>query len=177
LAVNLASAWLLRNDPRTHNDGQGQQWGHRHNHADHNIRAAYAHVMADALTSVLAIMALVAGRFRGWIWMDPVIGVVGALVIAYWSAGLIRSAGAVLLDTMPDASLAGIVRERLETGSDRVSDLHMWRVGPGHVALIVAIVSDRPLSPAIYKRRLEGIEGLSHVTVEVQPSDENETPG
>jgi cation diffusion facilitator family transporter len=178
LAVNLASAWLLAGD---HHHGHGHK--HDHDHEDHhhghthgnqhhhggdtNIRAAYLHVLADALTSVLAIVALLAGRFYGWSWLDPVMGVVGAVVIAQWSWGLIRTAGATLLDAVPDQTLARSVRERIEVGEDRVTDLHLWRLGPGHAGLIVAVVSDAPHSPEVYKQRLSGIKGLSHVTVEV----------
>ena len=128
------------------------------------------HVLADALTSVAAIVALVAGRFLGWTILDPVIGVVGALVIGHWSIGLIRSAAASLLDMGNDPRLVERIRARLETGSDRVCDLHLWRLAPGHQALMVSITSDAPLPPAGYKARLAGIAGLSHVTVEVNPS-------
>jgi cation diffusion facilitator family transporter len=152
----------------------GMRHHHGHAHGDHhhhggdtNIRAAYLHVLADALTSVLAIVALLAGRFYGWSWLDPVMGVVGALVIAQWSWGLIRTAGATLLDAVPDQTLARSVRERIEVGEDRVTDLHLWRLGPGHAGLIVSVVSDAPQPPDVYKSRLAGIEGLSHVTVEV----------
>ena len=133
------------------------------------MRAAYMHVIADALTSVLAIAALLAGRFYGWVWMDPVMGVVGAIVIAHWSVRLLRQSGAVLVDVTVDSRLATRIRERLEAGSDRVTDLHLWRVGPGHAALIAALVSDRPQSPEHYKARLAQIEGLSHITIEVHP--------
>ena len=119
------------------------------------------------MTSVLAIAALLTGRFYGWVWMDPMMGIVGAGFIAAWSIGLIRSSGAVLLDTVPDPKLAGLIRERLETGDDRLADLHLWRVGPGHTAMVAAIVSDQPQSPGTYKAKLDGIDGLSHVTVEV----------
>jgi cation diffusion facilitator family transporter len=178
LAVNLASAWLLAGGHHHHDHGHhhGHEGHHRHGHAhadhnhhggDTNIRAAYLHVLADALTSVLAIVALLAGRFYGWSWLDPVMGVVGALVIAQWSWGLIRAAGATLLDTVPDQTLARSVRERIEVGEDRVTDLHLWRLGPGHAGLIVSVVSDAPQPPDVYKQRLSGINGLSHVTVEV----------
>ena len=96
-------------------------------------------------------------------------GVVGALVIASWSWGLLRASGAVLIDAIPDPKLAEVVRARLEVDGDRVSDLHLWRVGPGHAALVVALVSDHPQQPAAYKSKLEGIALLSHVTVEVNP--------
>ncbi|MBD2750486.1 CDF family Co(II)/Ni(II) efflux transporter DmeF [Microvirga sp. BT688] len=175
LAVNLASAWLLAGDHHHHGHDHGHYHGHGHTHGDHhhhggdtNIRAAYLHVLADALTSVLAIVALLAGRVYGWSWLDPVMGVVGAVIIAHWSWGLIRTAGATLLDAVPDQTLARSVRERIEVGEDRVTDLHLWRLGPGHSGLIVSVVSDTPHPPDVYKQRLSGIEGLSHVTVEVQ---------
>ena len=163
LGVNLASAWLLR-DRNEHAKAQGAS---HHHHRDHNLRAAYRHVLADALTSVLAIFALLTGRFYGWTWMDPVMGIVGAAVIAHWSYGLLRSSGAVLLDTVSDPQLATEIRKRLQVGTDRIADLHLWRLGPGHAALIVSIVADQPQPPNRYKARLDGLRGLSHVTVEV----------
>jgi cation diffusion facilitator family transporter len=162
LGVNLLSAWVL-GDQHDHQHDHDDAYDH-HTHAhDHNLRAAY--FLADAMTSVLAIVALLAGRFYGWVWMDPLMGIVGACVIAVWSWGLIRSSGAVLLDTVPDARLANC--ERIEIGSDRVADLHVWRVGPGHTAVIAAVVSDEPQPPRTYKARLDGLSGLSHVTIEV----------
>ena len=134
------------------------------------MRGAFLHVVADALTSVLAIAALLAGRFYGWIWMDPLMGIVGALLIARWSVGLLRDAGAVLLDAVPDRAMAAEVRRRLEVGGDRLADLHLWRLGPGHIGLVTSIVSDAPQAPDAYKARLDGIEGLSHITVEVHAS-------
>jgi cation diffusion facilitator family transporter len=170
LAVNLASAWLLHDDHEDHHhhhDEHDEDEGHHHHHHDHNLRAAYLHVIADAMTSVLAIVALLAGRFYGWVWMDPIMGVVGALVISHWSFRLLRASGAVLVDVVVDKRMAEQVRQKLELGSDRVTDLHLWRVGPGHAALIASVVSDQPQSPDAYKARLESIEGLSHVTIEV----------
>lgn len=161
LGVNLVSTWLLRAQHTHEHDD--------HRDHDHNLRAAYLHVLADAMTSVLAIAALLAGRFYGWVWMDPVMGIVGALVIAHWSIGLLRSSGAVLLDAVADPQLAILIRERLEVGTDRVADLHLWRLGPGHAAVIATVVADDAQPPDQYKVRLDGIHGLSHVTIEVQP--------
>jgi cation diffusion facilitator family transporter len=183
LAVNLASAWLLfdREQGHHHNhshdhrhDGHSHEHQAHHDHAHHdlNLRAAYLHVVADALTSILAIVALLAGRYFGWIWLDPVIGIVGAIVIAQWSITLIRSSAATLLDTIPDRELENGIRARLETGTDRISDLHLWRVGPGHHAAIISIVADQPQAPAVYKRKLASLSRLSHVTVEVAPCSE-----
>lgn len=126
-------------------------------------------MLADALTSVLAIVALVAGRSYGWNWMDPLMGIVGAVVIARWSWGLVRSSALVLLDAVPDAGLVERIRNGIEVEGDRVCDLHLWQLGPGHLAAIVAVVSDRPKPPGAYKARLDGLVGLSHLTVEVHP--------
>jgi cation diffusion facilitator family transporter len=173
LGVNLASAWLLRERPHhpLHAREGGPErgfHGHAHVHArDHNLRGAYLHVLADALTSVLAIAGLLAGRMFGWIWMDPLMAAIGALVIASWSHGLIRSTGAVLLDTVPSATLAETIRRRLEVAGDRVSDLHLWSVGPGNMAVIAAVISDAPQPPDAYKARLKDLPGLAHMTVEV----------
>jgi cation diffusion facilitator family transporter len=129
------------------------------------------HVLADALTSVLAIVALILGRSYGWVWLDPVMGVVGGLVIARWSWGLIRSTATVLLDAQPgDEDLAAKIRRSVETEEDRISDLHVWQVGPGHHAAIVALVTPKPQAPSFYKDKLRSIRDLSHVTVEVTPA-------
>jgi cation diffusion facilitator family transporter len=173
LAVNLLSAWLLHEDEGHVVDAAHEHDGihhqHRHHHDDHNLRAAYIHVVADAAVSVLALIGLTAGRELGWVWMDPVMGIVGMLVIANWSWNLVRISGAVLLDMRPEDGVAAEITQRLEAGSDdRISDLHLWRVGPGHNAAVVSLVSDRPDPPATYKERLASIACLSHVTIEVQ---------
>jgi cation diffusion facilitator family transporter len=175
LAVNLVSAWLLRDthdhdhhghDHHGHGGSHGHSDGHRHH--DNNLRAAYIHVLADAATSVLAIAALVIAMYSQWVWADPAVGIVGSLVIASWAYGLIRDSGAVLLDVSVDKKLEAVIRDRLETKGDKVTDLHLWQVGPGHRAAVISVVSDNPLPPATYKRRLGGLRGLSHVTVEVE---------
>jgi cation diffusion facilitator family transporter len=181
LGVNLASAWLLFDHDHHHaddhahaDDDHAHEHAHHHQYAhDSNIRAAYVHVLADAMTSVLAIVGLLAGRFYGWVWMDPAMALIGVCVILSWSFGLIRASGTVLLDMVPDRHLAGAIRKRLEVEGDRVSDLHLWRLGPGHVGLIAAVVADRPQAPAVYKQRLESIAGLSHVTVEVHACEDH----
>jgi cation diffusion facilitator family transporter len=178
LGVNLASAWLLSAGGHEHHghshhadDHHDHDHGHSHHHhdhhRDHNLHAAYFHVLADALTSVLAIIALLCGLLLGWNWMDPLMGIVGAVVIAHWSVTIIRTSAAVLLDIVPNGNLEARVREHLERGGDRVADLHFWHLGPGHVGVIASVVSDAPLPPDTYKDRLKGIPGLSHVTVEV----------
>jgi len=173
LLVNLGSAWLLREDHahHHHHHHEGDDHAHHHDGADNNLRAAYLHVLADAATSVLAIASLALAWSLDWQWIDPVVGVVGACVIASWSYGLIRDAGAVLLDVVPDQGTASDIRRRLEIDGDRVSDLHLWQVGPGHRAAVVSIVTDRPQPPSAYKSRLSGVRGLSHVSVEVQPCE------
>ena len=124
-------------------------------------------MLADALTSVLAIAGLLAAWAYGWTWLDPVIGIVGAGVIAHWSWGLIRGSGAVLLDAAPSAALEQAIRARLEQGHDRIADLHVWRLGPGHHGAIVSLVSDEPAPVDHYKARLADVAYLSHLTVEV----------
>ena len=173
LLVNLGSAWLLREDHahHHHHHHEGDDHAHHHDGADNNLRAAYLHVLADAATSVLAIASLAFAWSLDWQWIDPVVGVVGACVIASWSYGLIRDAGAVLLDVVPDQGTASDIRRRLEIDGDRVSDLHLWQIGPGHRAAVVSIVTDRPQPPSVYKSRLSAVRGLSHVSVEVQPCE------
>jgi cation diffusion facilitator family transporter len=138
---------------------------------DHNIRSAYIHVMADAAVSVLAIIGLVLARAFGWLWMDPLAGVIGALVIANWSYGLMRDTGAILLDMNPDRRMAENVRHAIEDRGDKVVDLHVWRVGPGHMSAVVSVAtSESQRDSRFYHAVLERFKGLSHVTVEVQPS-------
>jgi cation diffusion facilitator family transporter len=173
LAVNLVSAWLLR-DTHDHDHDHGHSHGHRHH--DNNLRAAYVHVMADAATSVLAIAALVTAMYTRWVWADPAVGIIGSAVIGSWAFGLIRDSGAVLLDVSVDKNLEAIIRDRLETKGDRVTDLHLWQVGPGHRAAVISVVSDDPLPPATYKRRLKGLRGLSHVTIEVELCQDAPSP-
>jgi cation diffusion facilitator family transporter len=186
LGVNLLSAWLLMERGDGHHHGHDHHHGHHHHHhghhahdhegdrhtapvRDNNLRAAYLHVMADAFTSVLAIAALLGGSLYGWVWLDPVIGVVGALVIAHWSYGLLRASGAVLLDTVPDRSLAEQIGERIAGDEAEVADLHLWQVGPGHCCAIVSVIAASPKPPAAYKALLAGLPMLSHVTIEVNP--------
>lgn len=187
LLVNLASAWLLRDD-HDHRHAHGHPHGHGHAHAGHrhdgpgqdhhqgdrdnNLRAAYLHVLADALTSVLAIGALLLGSAYGWLWLDPMIGVVGAVVIARWSWGLMRDAGAVLVDFVDeddDEEALEEIRQAIETDGDEITDLHFWQLGPGHHAAIVALRSDDPRPPSHYRRKLAHVHELSHVTIEVEP--------
>ncbi len=179
LIVNLISAWLLRED-HDHHHGHSHHHDHGHDHEDHdgqehkhhgrdqNLRAAYLHVLADALTSVLAIIALVAGSIYGWIWLDPLMGIVGALVIARWSWGLMRDTGATMLDyRQEDDPFAAKIRAVVLDAGDQITDLHVWQLGPGHHAAIVAIMTESEKSPSAYRDRLSKVAGLSHVTVEV----------
>lgn len=138
---------------------------------DHNIRSAYIHVMADAAVSVLTIIGLVLARTFGWLWMDPLAGVIGALVIANWSYGLMRDTGRILLDMNPDPKMADNVRHVIEDNGDKVLDLHVWRVGPGHMSAVVSVATNEPQrSPGFYHAALRRFKGLSHVTVEVNPT-------
>ena len=176
LVVNLISAVCLRDDhDHGHENGHehGDEQQHAPAHRDTNLYAAYMHVLADALTSVLAILGLIAGRYLGWAWMDPLIGIVGALVIGHWAIGLMRRSGRTLLDAGDNRALLAEIRKRLENGDpavDRVIDLHLWTLGPGHNGLIVSLQSAMPATPAAYKARLAGMPTLSHVTIEVNHS-------
>lgn len=140
---------------------------HAHgHHADHNLLAAYVHVLADALTSVFAIVALVAGRYLGWVWLDAAMGLVGAAVILRWSFTLMGQTARVLLDSA-DPSLIKRVKERLERDGACVSDLHIWRLGPGHSAVVATVICPRGNTPDHFKQKLSEVPTLSHVTVEV----------
>ncbi|WP_440984518.1 CDF family Co(II)/Ni(II) efflux transporter DmeF [Xanthomonas sontii] len=140
----------------------------RHAHADHNLRSAYMHVLADALTSVMAIVALLLAKYLGWTWTDALMGIVGAIVIARWSLALLRDTGAVLLDASAPAALQAQIRDRLQQDDERIADLHVWRVGPGQHAAIVSLVTHKPRPAAFYHARLQGVATLGHVSIEVQ---------
>src|SRR5271165_1365848 len=181
LVVNVVSAWLLSGgDDHHHEHAQGHDHDHDHDHGaeadasggdgahrDHNLRAAFIHVAADAAVSVLAILGLTAARLLGWIWMDPLMGIVGALVIFTWAYALVRDTGRILLDMTPDAALLARIRRHVEADGDRVADLHLWRLGPGHLGAIVAIVTPRSRDASFYRSQLKCFPTLSHVTVEV----------
>jgi cation diffusion facilitator family transporter len=136
-------------------------------HRDNNMRAAVIHVMADAAVSVLVIVGLLLARAFGWLWMDPLAGILGACVIASWSYGLIRDTGAILLDMNPDRAMASRLRESVEADGDTVTDLHLWRLGPGHLGAIVSVVTAKPHDAAYYRGLLARFKSLSHLTVEV----------
>ena len=145
----------------------GPPHDHPH-HQDHNLTSAYLHVLADALTSILAIAALLAAKYLGYVWMDPVTGMVGALLVARWSLGLLRTTSGVLLDRQgPESIRAAITRSIEELGDSRVVDLHLWATGPGLYAAIVSVVAHEPATPEEYKARLPQDVGLAHVSVEV----------
>jgi len=138
---------------------------------DHNIRAAYIHVIADAAVSVLAIIGLLLAKSFGWLWMDPLAGIIGALVIANWSYGLLRDTGAILLDICPSDTIQRKVESAVASAGDQLMDLHVWRLGPGHFGAVVSVVTAvAQRSPAYYHSILRGFKGLSHITVEVHPS-------
>jgi cation diffusion facilitator family transporter len=167
LIVNGVSAWIFAATPHGHDDHHGH--GHAHHH-DHNLRAAYLHVLADALTSLLAIVALLAAKFYGANWLDPLMGFVGAALVSRWSYGLIRQSARVLLDRQADEKTITAIRDSLESGSgDRITDLHCWSIGPGIYAADLVIVSGNPKSPAVYRSRIPAELGVVHATVEVHP--------
>jgi len=173
LVVNGASALILGlRHEHAHGGGHTHDHDHAHEHADHNLRAAYLHVLADALTSVLAIFALLAGKHLGLAWMDPVMGVVGAVLVARWSRGLLRDTGRVLLDRQAPEDVLERVRRAIEDGgTDRVVDLHVWSIAPGLLASTITIVADEPRPPESYKAMLPADLHLVHTIVEVRRND------
>lgn len=169
LLVNGASALILG-----HHGDEGKS-----HHHDHNLRAAYLHVLADALTSCLAIVALLSAKYFGLVWMDPLMGIVGAALVARWSLGLLRSTSSVLLDEQAPASIRRAVRESIEIDTDdRVADLHVWSIGPGIYSAIVTVVASEPREPDYYRKLLPDDIGLVHETIEVHRcSGAHETVG
>jgi cation diffusion facilitator family transporter len=198
VVVNLLSVWLLHDDhdhgahghghahddhdhdhdhdhahdhahhDHDHDDHDDHHHDHAHHHHDHNLRAAYIHILSDAGLGVFAIIGLVAGRTLGWLWLDPLIGIVGAVVILRWGIALARASGNVLLDRVPDARLAAEIRARIERDGSRVRDFHLWRLGPGHHGVIVALVAAGERTAADYRALLTGMPTLSHVTIQVE---------
>jgi cation diffusion facilitator family transporter len=174
LVVNGLSAWILSSSPH---GGHGHAHGHHHHgehdhhdhhHDDHNLRAAYLHVLADALTSILAIVALLAGKYFGAVWLDAAMGIVGAVLVTRWSLGLIRDSSRVLLDYQAPAEMLAQIKAALEARpEDRVTDLHVWTIGPGVRAAEIAVASEAPEAPGFYKARLPSECGIVHATVEV----------
>lgn len=173
LLVNVASAWLLSGD-----DHHEHTHGHNHAHhehdehdmddRDHNMRSTYIHVIADAAVSVLAIIALILAKTFNLQWMDPVAGIIGAFVIANWSYSLIRDTGTILVDASPNNAITNKVRTAIDASGDRLIDLHVWRLGPGHFGVIISVVTNElQRGPSFYHAALEKIQGLSHISVEV----------
>ena len=185
LLVNLTSAWLLARGGHQHHHHEEHSIAfeeHAHHHhapgrdhrggaaaasRDNNMRAAVIHVAADAAVSVLVILGLLLARVLGWLWMDPLAGVAGALVIASWSFGLMRDTAGILLDMNPDQALEQSIIDAIEADGDRLTDLHLWRLGPGHLGAIVAVETSRSRDPEFYRKQLGAFRTLSHITVEI----------
>ncbi len=181
LAVNIASAWLLSGHDHDHGHSHDHDHVHHRDHAhghdahapgvaaqrDNNIRSAYVHVIADTGVALLAIIGLVLARAFGWVWMDPLAGMIGAAVILSWSYRLLRDTGGILLDMNPDHAMTDRLRETIEQEGDRLVDFHLWRLGPGHLCAVVSIVTSGGRDPVFYRSKLSGFKTLSHVTVEV----------
>jgi cation diffusion facilitator family transporter len=188
LAINLLSALVLHDghhgahDHSHHDHDHDHDHGHDHAHGepahhDLNLRSAYVHVLADAFTSVLAIAALSAGLWAGWTWLDPMMGIVGALVIGWWSKGLLLDSARVLLDREMDSPVVERIRGAIQSDGDaEICDLHVWRVGRASYAAVVTVVADRPRTPAEYRRRLANIASLVHVSVEVNRCPHGDCP-
>ena len=177
LVVNAASLFILGghhaggDGGHGHGHGHGHSHSHSHGHDDHNLRAAYLHVLADALTSLLAIFALLSGKYFGWNWMDPIMGIVGAVLVARWSWGLLRDTSHVLLDRQAPDRIRDTIRGAIEgRESNRVADLHVWSIGPNIFAAEITLVADEPKEPDHYKAMLPEDLGVVHATVEVYRS-------
>lgn len=169
LLVNLISALLLK-DHHHHGHENGDESPQHH---DHNLKAAYIHVLADALTSVLAIAALLAAKFAGLYWLDPIMGIVGAVIISVWAISLIRETSPILLDGSIDESYQQAIRQRIEQDADnRIADFHIWHVSAHHYAAIITIITDTPKATAYYKNLLADFDRLSHLTIEVHQCEE-----
>jgi cation diffusion facilitator family transporter len=173
LIVNLICAWLLKDDHSHHHDHHhdGDDHHHEHHH-DLNLRAAYMHVLADALTSVLAIIALFAGKMWGAAWLDPVMGIVGSVLVATWTYGLIRQTGRILLDANMDDPVVDEIREVIAESPIKatISDLHVWHVGKGKYSVIVSLLCEDEVDPEYFKQQLSIHEELVHITVEINRS-------
>ncbi|ELV7507365.1 CDF family Co(II)/Ni(II) efflux transporter DmeF [Aeromonas sp. s11] len=170
LLVNLACAWLLKDDHGHHHHGHDHHHDHddHHGHQDLNLRAAYIHVLADAATSVLAILALVGGMLWGADWLDPLMGIVGAVLVAVWAWGLLRDSGRVLLDAEMDTPLVAEIREVIaELPGTDIRDLHVWRVGQQQYACVLSLLMVNPLPAQQIRERLAIHEELVHVTIEI----------
>jgi cation diffusion facilitator family transporter len=182
LLVNVISAFLLReghSHAHEHQHGRDDDHHHHHeeHHHDHNLTAAYFHVLADALTSLLAIVALVSGKFLGWNWLDPVMGIVGAVIITRWSYGLLKQTGPILLDASIEKGVRQAIVEAIENDADnRISDIHVWKVGANHYAAIIALVTSTPRTAEHYKALLRNFDRLSHVTVEINTCSSGQAP-
>jgi len=185
LIVNGASVFILghqhNHDDHEHGDPEHEHHDHEgHHHHDHNLRAAYLHVLADALTSLLAIFALLAAKYVGWIWMDPVMGIVGAILVSRWSFGLLHTTSAVLLDRQGPEHIQARIKQCVEDDGNRVADFHLWSIGPNIYSAIISVVAHDPQPPEHYKELIPSSLGLVHVTVEVheciQRDSEHQTP-
>lgn len=178
LLVNLACAWLLRDGHAHHGHGHSHHHHHHHHHHDHhahrhdlNLRAAYLHVLADAATSLLAIVALAGGLLWNAAWLDPLMGIVGAVLVSVWACGLIRQSSRVLLDAQMDAPVAAEIRAAIASSPlpAELLDLHLWQVGQGKYACLLSLLTTEEGSADYFKRRLAEHEELVHITVEVNP--------
>lgn len=169
LGINLASALLLQSHHHhDHVEDANDDHGHHHHHTDHNMRSAYLHVLADAVTSLLAIVALTAGKFWDWIWLDAMMGIVGAVIISKWAWGLLQDTAKILLDRDFDSHIVEHIYRLIESDADnRIADLHLWKVGANQLAAIISLVTHFPNPPEHYKQLLAPVHDLVHVTVEV----------
>ena len=178
LTVNLASVAILhQSGEHHHHHDHDHEPSCKHGHQDHNYRAAYLHVIADTLTSILALVALFAGRFLGWAFLDPIMGIVGGLLITYWAFQLIRITGMILLDGGVDSAIRTKAKELIESDNEsHVADLHLWRVGSKDMALVMSVVTGAKRPAEEYQSRLKALPDLVHVSIEVHPCEDPNCP-
>ncbi len=179
LLVNGVSVFILGVHTHDHDHDHGEHsHDHDHDHEsnhqhDHNLKSAYLHVLTDALTSVLAILALLAAKYFGFVWMDPLMGIVGAILVARWSIGLLKSTSAILLDKQVSKTLQNKIIQIIESdGVSKVADLHVWSIGPNIYATIISVVTSHAFTSEEYKARMPEDLGLEHVSIEVKINDD-----
>jgi len=167
LVVNLVSVRMLGGHHHHDHTHSGEEEVHKDT-TDHNIKAAYLHVLADALTSILAIIALLAGWILGWVWMDAAMGIVGSILIGRWAIGLLQETSKILLDGRPNEELVEEIRSKIENDTDnRISDIHVWKIGEHTLAAIISIVTHYPRPVEYYRQLVDSVHELAHVTIEV----------
>ncbi len=174
LVVNVASMFILHDHHHVHHHEHGDNHHHEHHH-DHNIKAAYFHVLADALTSLFAIFALLLGKYYGWNWLDPIMGIIGGIIITKWAIGLVKETSPILLDENISKEYQKKIKDKIESDSDNlISDIHIWKISANHYATIISIVTHHPKPIEYYKNLIKDFHKLSHISIEINECQNKE---